>query len=110
MFKRGGIMEYKDKVFKRALEGLEGSKFSCNALLRALLDINNANQFSTLEQARGYREMFGFVQGDNDSGIDPFVQAINKHCLGKDEAFEFRVLLLSLAQVAWDDVYPKEEL
>ena len=101
-------MKNKNKVFKKALEVLESKEFSCNALRQAISDINKVNRFDTGYHTKEYREMFGFPQFYNDGGFDPFVQAVGKHCSGSDEAFEFRVLLLSLAQVAWDDVYPKE--
>ena len=99
-------MKNKDKVFERALEVLEGSKFSCNALRQALLDIN-MDFLGTIQHTREYRKMFGFIPGADGGDLDPFMKAINNHCSGKDEAFEFRILLLSLAQVAWDDIYPK---
>ena len=100
-------MKNKDKVFERALEVLEAEKFSCNALRKGIRNINDMDLLGTVQHTREYREMFGFIPGDDGDDIDPFVRAINKHCSDQVSAFEFRVLLLSLAQVAWDDIYPK---
>lgn len=98
----------KDEIFQEALEILELHRFSCNALKHTIRHGRDHVVGEEVVFANLYREMFGF--GDYDHcRIDPFIWAINNHADESDvERFDFRVLLLSLAQVAWDDVFPKE--
>ncbi len=91
----------KNKVFLKALNGLEREEYSCHALRSATRGDCSLEVFKpTLEK---YRGMFGF---DNICDpVDHFLLAIINHCRKEEiEEYDFRVLLLGFARAAWDDM------
>ncbi len=83
------------EMFDEAMRVLSYWNFSCTTLSCA---------GATRRQVHKYRRMFGFGLNTRHE-TDPFALAIWEHVgnAEEQEAQDFRVLLLSLAKVAWKD-------
>ena len=91
-------MKYKNRVFSKALRTLEVDEYSCNALRNAFSNDPSIERMAVIEK---YRAIFGYTEGNNrdERGHDAFLRSIEEEL----DPFGLRILLLSLAKVAWDD-------
>lgn len=93
-------MKYKHRVFSKALRILEEEDYSCNALAFAIApgDPLDSDREAAIHK---YRDIYGFT-GENrldENDCDAFLMAVEN----ERDSFGLRILLLSLAEVAWDD-------
>ena len=91
-------MKYKNRVFSKALRTLEVGEYSCTVLRNAFSNDPSIERMAVVEK---YRAIFGYTKENNlnEYGNDAFLISIEK----ESDRFGLRILLLSLAQVVWDD-------
>ena len=94
-------MKNKHRVFLKALRTLEEEEYSCNALAFAVSE--DAGSPVRKQTITKYRYIYGF-EYDANSGVDPFLIAVDNDNGRVKDSFGLRVLLLGFAEQVWDDV------